>query len=373
MQNAWINVLDNSGSVPHANRDRCVLNTTAGGKTFYSVDRVLICYSGNQNGAWLILEVHHKINYEWIDEVNYRDSTDAIDDTSSVFLSSDKFDPSNADFEKNKIILAGYDDNLSRFLFKLTGLGKTGITYTEADYKRLNGTKCIVRAKSYDTSDIQSQCWFSIASDPAFVPGIQDVYGNPTFPQIDFVINVVFQFWYNDDNYTQSKWILINYETMKNWFQRVTSTYLPITNYNVNLILPYDNGFLLPFEGYYMFHCSLNVTCVYNHLMPLKPDLIDDIIVTISDSDSNTTVEHTIKEIIGLGGILPSGLLLTGSSNIYHLNFFRLVRVESNKEISVFITFPANATATPSVNDGEYSFQFLGKKLGSFNNPFIFE
>ena len=71
LANAWFNLLDSSGVIPNTDRDRNLYNTGTS-QNLYGINKVLLCYTAEYGGRWLILDYQYA--QKEVKHIDIRDS-----------------------------------------------------------------------------------------------------------------------------------------------------------------------------------------------------------------------------------------------------------------------------------------------------------
>ena len=158
-----------------------------------------------------------------------------------------------------------------------------------ADYTALIGRKLILSAKG--------DCWFGLNDeviDGGFLTGLKEDGGTDTALPLIRVIKAEFIGYFDG---TYFRWLLTSWELQEDWIQEQSVT-PPAPAYNTGFIAPLpiaDIDTFLPFDGYYMFYCSMQVSCSFPHVPPVPGWHFADVSITITDADGISTVRHTDK------------------------------------------------------------------------------
>jgi hypothetical protein len=308
-----------------------------------------------------------------------------VTDTTDTAIDLDELDPTNANFLKNIILTWAYGDNKARCLGRVSTVGSVGASYTEADLVALHGSILEIAAQDYSNT-VNEQCWFSLLLD-AINGG--DSFGikyliTPTNTSIDFVINAVFMFNYppGTNDASLAKWVLVSYETLKPWFQKLTYTENGGANYAYSIDLPSDGTTLkpLPHDGYYNIELTFDILARWRTLTPAPMVKWGNIIVDITDADGTIKPIMTDFSIISIAEApiqCPGGsccCLLENDYYIYRLSYAGIVHVLgancAGRKITVGILFDISADATPALNLIYTNWKYMGKKLGHWCNEF---
>ena len=305
--------------------------------------------------------------------------SDAVDvEYSTTFL-----EITNSNFLKNKRGIWGFGDSHARCLGRLAGIGRDILQgdFTEDELIQLRGSTFVISAADYSTSTLNEQCWFSINPEAVVTVGklpIANYFHAVTNKVIDFVINAVFELHYVPGAAVNTaRWVLKNYETMKEWFKKYHTT-ISYSNYNNRIYLP-DDTERLPFDGYYFFEANIELVCDFAQTETTnKTILYDSIVINMTDADGLMQVEKTpaFAATLGEQSGCPAACccIIAGEYHVYHLKIFGQVHITSDdcsgRRLQLDINFPATAAATPIITAINYSYVYRGKKEGHWCNEY---
>lgn len=322
----------------------------------------------------------------WTREGFYNTAGTTVDDTTAQFVDMATLAPTDTAFLKNKILTWGYDDNKARCLGKLKLIGSAGVTYTAEDLHKLHGEFLVIAADDYSTDvpALNAQCWFTVGQEASSFDdgiGIRNFMGSTEIP-IDYCINAVFMLnfpnWETD--VSVAKWFLMTYETIKQWFQRLTYTYYGATSYTYTIQLPATDSthpFYLPFDGFYRISLDIATICTWTHVLANNVHW-DSVTVSITDSEGTAVPEATDSDSITVGKKVgcPADCccVLSNIHGINRLHWSGIINVTNNlcggRNYTLTVTFPATADPTPYITTIAQSYSYLGKKKGDWCNDF---